>query len=137
MWIGNGGPCAADLGKPGTTPSQVLFHELAHAYRDASGKFDQRQIIGTNALYDDKEEFFAVVPSNIYATDPSNPTVMRELRADHTGFSTLSPDLSTSRSFLSRPSNRNHLRELFKEEPLLMNDLLRVSSYFNPLAELY
>jgi hypothetical protein len=62
MWIsGNGGPCAAAHRKPGTTPSQVLFHELAHAYRQASGKMDRRKMIGANASYDDKEEFFAVV----------------------------------------------------------------------------
>ena len=38
---------------------------------------------------------------------------------------------------MSTTSNRNHVRELFKEEPILMNDLLRVSSHFNPFAEAF
>lgn len=136
MWmIGNAGPCASFHRLPGTTPSQVLMHELVHAYRQAAGRANLRPTIGSNAGYHNREEFLAIIISNMFATDPSNGTSKRVMRADHQDFKPLAPALSTSKGFMTTSSNRNHVIEIAREEPALAKDLRSVPSYFNPFAE--
>jgi len=129
------GACAAFAGAPGASPSQVLFHELAHAYRYVSGAHHPRPTIGGSTNYTNMEEFFAVVLSNVLIADPSYSSGNRTLRADHAGFVPLAPALSTSRGFVSDAPNRNKMRELVAAEPVLASELAGVSSYFNPFAE--
>ena len=129
------GACAAFAGAPGASPSQVLFHELAHAYRFNGGKFHPRPTIGGGASYTNEEEFFAVVLSNVLTSDPSYSTGNRTLRADHAGFNPLAPALTTSKGFVGHAPNRNKLRELVQSEPQLTKDLKAVKSAFNPFVE--
>jgi hypothetical protein len=133
--FGATGPCAGFAGSAGASPSQVLFHELAHAYRYASGKFHPRPTVGGSAGYTNMEEFFAVVLSNVLISDPTYSSGHQTLRADHAGFAPLAPALSTSRGFVNHPPNRNMMRELVQSDPALAKALSGVQSTFNPFAE--
>jgi hypothetical protein len=132
---GAGGACSSFAGKPGASPSQVLFHELCHAYRAASGAFLPRPTTFGSVLYTNMEEFFAVVLSNVLISDPTFNSGNRTLRAHHAGFKPLDPTLSTTHGFLSHIPNRNKMRELVASDPDLTRDLAGVRSYFNPFAE--
>lgn len=132
---GVSGACAPFAGSPGASPSQVLFHELAHAYRIAHGMFNTRPTIGGSVNYTNMEEFFAVVLSNVLTSDPTYQTGNRTLRADHAGFAALAPSLSTSKGFVTHIPNRNKMRELVATEPELTRALGSVKSYFNPFSE--
>jgi hypothetical protein len=136
MWgFGAKGDCAQYVGGSGASPSQILFHELAHAYRSARGTFYARPTIGTGSGYDNMEEFFAIVLSNVLATDPTFSTANRTLRADHSAFLPLAANLSTSKSFVASIPNRNKMREIAIAEPLLLHQLRGSKSTFNPFAE--
>ncbi len=134
-WFGVKGDCLQFVGAPGANPSLILFHELAHAYREARGTFYPRRTIGTNSRYNTMEEFFAVVLSNVLATDPTFDTANRTLRADHAGFTPLAANLSTSTGFVADTENRKLMRELAKSEPCLFDRLRDSKSTFNPFAE--
>lgn len=129
------GPCAGFAGSAGASPSQVLFHELAHAYRYAGGKFHPRPTVGGSTGYTNMEEFFAVVLSNVLISDPTYSSGHQTLRADHAGFAPLAPSMSTSHGFVSHPPNRNKMRELVQQDPGLATALKGVKSSFNPFAE--
>jgi hypothetical protein len=137
MWgFGVKGACAKYAsGAPGASPSLVLFHELSHAYRAARGAKFPRPTIGSSIFYDNMEEFFAVVLTNVLATDPTFDTANRGLRADHTGHSTLAANLSTSKGFVANTPNRNMMKELVDSEPDLVKALRDSKSTFNPFAE--
>ena len=132
---GASGACAPFAGAPGASPSQVLFHELAHAYRIAHGVFYTRPTIAGSVNYTNMEEFFAVVLSNVLTSDPTYQTGNRTLRADHAGFIALAASLSTSKGFVTHVPNRNKMRELVASEPELTRALRCVKSYFNPFSE--
>ncbi len=132
--FGAKGACAQFAGAPGASPSQVLFHELAHAYRGARGTFYPRPTIGTSSGYDNMEEFFAIVLSNVLATDPTFATANRTLRADHHGFQPLAANLCTSKGFVASVPNRNKMRELAASEPALVQQLRGSKSTFNPFV---
>jgi hypothetical protein len=129
------GACGSFAGAPGASPSQVLFHELAHAYRYMSGAFNPRPTVGGSTGYTNMEEFFAVVLSNVLIADPTYASGNRTLRADHAGFVPLAPALSTSKGFVSSIPNRNKMRELVAGDPVLAKELAAVGSTFNPFAE--
>lgn len=132
---GASGACATLAGAPGASPSQVLFHELAHAYRMANGAFWTLPTIGGSASYTNMEEFFAVVLSNVLISDPTYSSGHRILRADHAGFNPLATSLSTSKGFVNHGPNRTKIRYLVATEPQLTKALKGVKSYFNPFAE--
>ncbi len=132
---GSTGPCASLAGMPGASPSQALFHELSHAYRQANGRMHTRPTIGGSVRYTNMEEFFAVVISNVLISDPTYAAGNRTLRADHAGFNALAPALSTSQGFVSHTPNRNMMRELVQGDPALSKALAGVKSAFNPFAE--
>jgi len=132
---GASGACSPYAGAPGASPSQVLFHELAHAYRYCIGKFHSRPTIGGSSTYTNVEEFFAVVLTNVLIADPTYSGGNRTLRADHAGFAPLAPNLCTSRGFVSHIPNRNMMRELVAGDPNLAKSLQGVKSSFNPFVE--
>jgi len=134
MW-GYGGSCNAYSGMPGSSPSQILFHELAHAYRFAKGAFNGRPTVGGSANYTNLEEFFAITLTNVMISDPTYSAGNRTLRADHAGFSALAPNLSTSHGFVGHQPNATKMKELISSDPALVAELKKVNSYFNPFAE--
>ncbi len=122
---------------PGIGPSAVLFHEMAHAYRDMAGHQYRGPMVGARVGYDNEEEFFAIVLSNIFVTDPTTQVQNRALRADHWGFKLLATAQSTSKGFLQVASNKRLIGRLSAQEPELSSDLLNVGATFNPILEYY
>ena len=132
MW-GFGGSAASTYPatSPGAGRTAVLFHEMAHGYRQMNGHWYKGPLAG----YDDEEELFAILLSNIFVTDPSTLTPGRTLRADHQGFNTLAAALSTSKGFLQNAANRQLVLKFTVQEPGLTNALRNVNASFNPIKE--
>jgi hypothetical protein len=81
------------------------------------------------------EEFFAIVLSNVLASDPTFSTANRTPRADHAGFRPLAANLATSRDFIANIPNRNKMREIALSESFLVQQLRSSQSTLNPFAE--
>jgi hypothetical protein len=74
------GMCAVD--GAGRDADEILFHELAHAMRYATGQ--RKSCFQTPFGYTDYEEFVAVLLTNVYSSETSRP-----LRKDHSGYEKL------------------------------------------------
>ncbi|MGO8816225.1 MAG: M91 family zinc metallopeptidase [Terriglobia bacterium] len=133
MW-GYGNTCGRPPAQAGSSPVQVLFHELVHAYRMVRGHFHSFPTTGPQRMYDNEEEFFAVVLTNILISDPTYHGPNRTLRSDHQGFTPLSPALSTTAGFLSQKANQRIVQKLKREEPQLVKDLRGIRGAFNPFS---
>jgi nucleoid-associated protein YgaU len=119
-----------------STPSDQLFHEMVHAFRMMRGHSYFGRTMGGRALYDNEEEFFAIVLTNIFVSDPTTGVANRKLRADHHSYNTLAPAQSTSSGFVGQPPNQRLLAKFITQEPGLVNDLLNVRANFNPIKQL-
>jgi|SRR5579864_3203462 len=91
---------------PGVGQSAILFHEMAHGYRDMRGHQQSVAMVGTRQAYDNEEEFFAILLTNIFVTDPTTAVQGRRLRADHWSFTALPATQSTSKGFLQAQGNK-------------------------------
>jgi hypothetical protein len=136
MW-GYGGAAASQFppGNPGNSPSAILFHEMAHTYREMRGTFNAQRTMQKG--YDNQEEFFAVLMSNIFVTDSTALLPVRTLRADHHDFKPLAAAQATSQGFLEVSENRLLVAQFWGQEFDLMTDLLHVNSSFNPIQQYY
>lgn len=120
---------------PGSRGDEVLFHEMLHGLRMMAGTL---QCTAETAGYDTFEEFFAIVISNMYASEvlhaASQPLHNHSLRASHSGFTPLSyPSL-----FPDSAANRERCRRIQREMPDLVTRLgLHAHSDFNPFRDLY
>lgn len=122
----------ANLGAPqapGSKPSEVLFHEMVHAYRQMRGLSYTLPTLGGRARYDDLEEFAAVVLTNIYTSEVFGTTAL--LRADHHDFTKLDP--KNTSDFLADPANRRLLDMLRKSDPAFFATFGKIKAAFNPL----
>ena len=100
---------------PGSLPDELLFHELVHATRSMLLAESDHSTV--NNAFGNKEEYIAVVVTNIYtaekASDPKHP----KLRASHDGFGTLSdPADFLNNKAATKPSPRELLKELFNSQ---------------------
>jgi hypothetical protein len=115
------------------TPSEdeVLLHELVHGARIASLKLK----LGAAAvkglvMYDNDEEFFAVLVENIYNSELKKGL----LRSSHTGFMEMDKNLQGSRAFFQVSGNAFEKVEKFAtENPGLAKTLSNIEVPFNPL----
>ena len=87
--FGGSGAASAPPTVAGTGAASVLFHEMCHAYRMMRGTQYRGATMGGRAAYDNEEEFFAILLSNVFVSDPSTQVQVRILRADHHGFAAL------------------------------------------------
>ena len=127
-------------------PDDILFHEMFHAYRQMQG-------LWTNDRLDDdfgrKEEFFAVVVTNIYVSERNGSTPQRELRGNYARASATAPafqdldndpryqDDSThhfsTRKFLDKYEDA--IGELVGDmSNVFLSRLASVQAEFNPIA---
>jgi hypothetical protein len=124
----------------GLYPQEILFHELVHAFRDASGfGQDLNPLQGGLAGYGDPEEFIAILVSNIFMTDPSNTRSDRlGLRKDWKGSHKLAPGLSGSFEFFQSSWDTFDLVDQFcQENPWFTKKLAEINASFNPIAAYY
>jgi hypothetical protein len=135
--------CNLDLGtkayKPGGAPVESLFHELVHAFRIVTGKASNRagpslpympDALKTYPTYDEEEEFFAVLITNIFSSETGRP-----LRKDHDDVKLLPPQLSTNKGFLAIEPYARLVRQFCIQHPAVSGRLYNVPSAFNPIKE--
>jgi len=114
---------------------EILHHELVHVFRGVSGKWNKVSLGAGLLRYDDTEEFFAVMITNIYISDRSNK-IKSGLRADHRGFNPLQPDLGSPFGFFASSSQVLPLvKQLVGDNHGLAVMLAHVDAPFNPIAD--
>lgn len=123
--------------------NEILFHELVHAFRVVSGKLRQDPATGqwnmipaTGGLrrFDVNEEFYAIVLTNIFITDPTNRRRTSQ-RRDHADHSPQDPDFETSLGFFETSTNTFDLIQKFcTDHRGLAPALAKVPATFNPIA---
>ena len=110
---------------PGTRPDEVLLHELVHAVRDMWGVSHVCSKVGGG--YDNVEEFYAILVSNMYMSEQHQAT----LRANHGAYSPMKKE--DEKNFLK---TYHSLIEAFTEDqPFLASQLNLVKCRFNPIRE--
>lgn len=135
------GACSATTSaqKSGLLWDEILFHELIHVFRVVSGKWNQTALGFGLHRYTDREEFNAVLVTNIYISDRSNK-IKSGLRANHQSFAPLSADFDGAFEFFSTSTQTFELIKKFcADHPFfakkLADDLAK--SPFNPLRDYY
>jgi hypothetical protein len=104
----------------GTTPHEVLFHELVHAMRDAAGKrLSYKGHAG--------EEAIAVMVTNIFSSE-----VHRPLRRDWNGFIQMSV---SSEDFFA--AHGDMIRVFYHQHPEFCRWIAEAAAPFNPLRTYY
>lgn len=112
---------------PGSTPDEMLLHELVHALRIIAGLLRSNRKVPFQKQYDDMEEFFAILIVNIYRSECKRPN----RRAGHDGYFWFKS--ADPKAFLNEGMNRMHVRQLRFQHPSLFNRLNDLDVGFNPL----
>ena len=87
---------------PGSSPDEVLLHELIHAFSIISGSYQRGTMLMQQFDYHTIEEFMAIVLTNIYISAKKGT---QSLRKDHRGFTALSSSLIDNEKFLLFKNN--------------------------------
>jgi len=113
---------------PGTSPDELLLHEVFHGLRHMAGLRMKRNVPFQKG-YDSFEEFFAILVANIYRSELGGT----DFRLDHSGFVTLaSVGINNQQDFYNYRLNKQHLQKLRRQQPVLFADLKAVKTAFNP-----
>ncbi|MGC2657904.1 MAG: M91 family zinc metallopeptidase [Bryobacteraceae bacterium] len=110
---------------PGTSPDEILLHEMIHALRQMQGRMVRESVAGNPGM-DNYEEFAAITISNIYRSEKGNTT----LRADHWGFNPLTGPTVASSVFKS--TYLSYLAHMNIEQPRVCQNLRQAKCAFNP-----
>jgi len=134
-------PCGGEIRKkqPASLPHEVLFHELVHSLRRISGKMHRFSLWGTGTLSSqgNNEEFIAIMVTNIFISDVTNPC-KTGLRDDWVGHSPLDPALAESYRFFALGTKAFNLIATFcGDNPGFTQMLSKVRAHFNPIAAYY
>jgi len=136
------GACYSSLLKAETNrglyPDELLFHELVHALRGASAQYMSLiPLSGGLKRYDSREEFIAVLVTNIYVSDPSNGS-KTGLRRDHIQYTPLEKELSGSFAFFKSARNAYaQVSQFCNENRGFTKAVSAVKAPFNPIAAYY
>lgn len=131
------GACPVNRTAPnrGLLWDEVLFHELVHAFRGVSKKWNKVRLGAGLVRYDDTEEFYAVLITNIYISDRSNK-IKTGLRADHKSLNPLQADLAAPFGFFASSSQVLPLvRQFVTENHGMAIMLAHADAPFNPIAD--
>jgi hypothetical protein len=133
MWR-EGGACSM-LKYYGAQPDEVLVHELFHALRMMKGIHYASPLYGNLRGYDDAEEFYAIVVTNVYISVKCGCTV--GLRADRLRSNAeLHYPLNTSAGFLKDLDNLEWVFYLsMSDRELFLALAAVVGARFNPFRE--
>jgi hypothetical protein len=118
---------------PAARPEEVLLHELVHAARFLGRDSNDRPLTGAMSGYDDEEEFFAVLVTNIYVSE----TGRTNLRKDHHGHVNLPPPLNRPEAFLAIPENYRLIRTFCSQHPNIAPMIANANAAFNPIKTYY
>jgi len=126
---------------PGSSPDEILFHEMVHALRNARGingatkELLPGSIFRSGKIYENEEEFIAILITNIYRSEQQRP----KLRMDHNGYSDL--DTDTDETFLPDRDESDYryrlVHKLVAQDPRLVQELQLIPSKFNPIRRFF
>jgi len=120
--------------KGANLPHEILFHELVHSLRTVSGQMPQHQVFNKLKPYHTNEEFIAILVTNIFISDVTNPG-KSSLRNDHTSHAVLDPELTGSyRFFLLGTTTFNLIANFCDQNRGFTAMLGNVPARFNPIA---
>ncbi|WP_031496729.1 hypothetical protein [Bryobacter aggregatus] len=120
-----------------TLPHEVFFHELVHALRRISGNHRPARLKGKLMSYTHSEEFVAILATNIFIADRTNPQ-KTGLRANHQGHSSLEKELADSFHYFKNGTAAFHLIDNFCNQNRGFTRLLsQIRAPFNPIAAIY
>lgn len=122
-------PPNEDLCRPGDDADEYLLHEMVHGLRYMAGVSHFRPLTGALTFYDNEEEFFAILITNIYMSEKGE----RLLRRDHYAHAPLGKDLDTSAEFLRHPQHAALIKKLATQQDQLFERIRTVRCRFNPI----
>jgi|GEM_PF-5494759 len=131
-----GSPCSKKKSSENNAnlPHEILFHELVHALRRVTGHNHPHQQTGRLMGYKDSEEFLAILATNIFISDTSNP-FKSGLRANHESHLSLEKELADSFLFFRNGTRAFNIIATFCDENCGFAGLLsKVRARFNPIA---
>ncbi len=112
---------------------EVLLHELVHAFRMVSSKFNKLGAGKGFAFYNTTEEVNAVVVQGIYASERGTA-----IRASHTRHFPIDKELDTSFEFFqSGTDSYRYIKDFCIQNPGFTRMVARVYTRFNPLRAYY
>ena len=119
---------------------EILFHELVHVFRNATGRWNKAPALSFGMRqYDDNEEFIAVLCTNIYVSDRSN-RIKSGLRAGHADYGAMARiDAARFGLFASSKNAFSLVRQFCTDNPIFtkaLSDRLADVEY-NPIADYY
>jgi hypothetical protein len=112
---------------PGAKSDEILLHEMIHGLRDLAGVAGDTALTGAYADYDNEEEFYAIVITNIYMSERG--AVL--LRKDHHTFAAL----ANADSFLNDKTYYALMKKLVAQQSILCGSLANVNCTFNPVRD--
>lgn len=118
---------------PGGSPAEVLFHELVHAFNAVtgtqySGKLYANPFVPQALKYDNEDDFFAILITNIFSSETNRP-----LRGGHSKNEPLPLHLSTDDGFLAVEDNVRLIKKFCDDHRTVSSELSKVPSDFNPI----
>ncbi len=140
--FGSHGACSTLPGgqTSGRLFDEILFHELIHVFRTATGRWNQgRTLSFSMAHYDDNEEFIAVLCANIYVSDRTN-RIKSGLRAGHQGYGAMSPaDAARFGLFASSKNAFSLVKGFCDDNPIFTKAISTQLKdvIYNPIADYY
>jgi len=126
-WI-NGTKCGRFGTQPGGVFHEVLMHEMLHGLRQMAGQMDMSPLPNG---WTTMEEFYAILIVNVAMSERGK----KVLRKNHTGFTPLEPNLSTSVGFLTDPNHLKWVNWLHSRNAVLFSKVAQVDAKFNPIRE--
>jgi hypothetical protein len=114
---------------PGAEADEILLHEMTHGLRQMRGQMHCSGV-SDNPAYDTREEFVAILVSNLYRSERGRTG----LRSDHgAGSPPLSPALSDPTTFLGTGNHKDYIHQMFEEDLVFAQNLAFVRCAFNPV----
>lgn len=118
-------------------PHEYLHHELVHAFRQTLDLWMPIGLPKGMEHYQDYEEFYAVLLTNILISDESN-TFKSKLRGAYTVQRELAPEFADSLGFYrSSPYAFPIIDNFCSKHREYTKSLVRVKGAFNPIAAMY
>jgi len=128
---------------PGSLADEILLHELVHAMRNLAQKSNQASLTGKMAGYENEEEYFAVLVTNIFTSElgrqPNWTTGARKtgLREDHMGFHDLGENMALAVDFLRDADNFRLVKKFCDQHGNFAQQIGEANARFNPIKVYY
>jgi hypothetical protein len=120
----------------GFQPDEIVFHELVHAARYLGGDFKQTPI-PKMPDYDNEEEYFAVLVTNIYSSEKGRS--FASFRKSHR--LRLKPGMNEQEAdpwaFLLEDDNYRLVEKFCKQHPTIAPIIAHAPADFNPIRDYY